>query len=72
LAPTSNQPFLTNTYGGGMTELETTIRHLRDRADAAQAAADGFRKHVYQPTDYDAFIARTTDRNLEFEDEEAP
>jgi len=78
-----------------MTGLETTVRHLRDRAedareraaaastpalreyyrgraDAAQAAADAFRKYVYKPTDYDAFIARATDGNLESEDEEAP
>jgi len=45
--------------------------YYRGRADGAQAAADGLRKHVYQPTDCDAFIARVTDRNLESEDEEA-
>jgi len=46
--------------------------YYRGRADAAQAAADGLRKHVHQPTDCDAFIACATDRNLESEDEEAP
>jgi len=45
--------------------------YYRGRADAAQAAADALRKYVSQPTDYDAFIARTTDGNLDPEDEEA-
>jgi len=46
--------------------------YYRGRADAAQAAADALRKHVHQPTDYDAFITCATDGNLESEDEKAP